>query len=421
MILTVIIVVSVMLVLSAFFSGMEIAFVASNKLKIEIEKRSNPIFSYILGVFTREPGQYITTMLVGNNISLVIYSMYMSTLINTIGQATGVELLQGSILLETIISTIIIIFTAEFIPKALVRLSPNFYLKAFAVPAYLFYLLLYPLAKISTWISVGIMRVFGVKISSEQNIRRFDKVDLAYLIDEVTENETAEHKTDNEIKLFQNALDFSNISVRDCMVPRIDIEAVDVAHSLEEITQRFIDSQYSRIFVYDGSIDNIVGYVNTKSLFTEPSTIKELIRKVDFVPESMPAQNLLSKLIRKNRSVAVVIDEFGGTAGIVSLEDVLEEIFGEIEDEHDTPELIETKVSQSEYIFSCRLEVHYLNVKYGLNIPESEEYDTLAGFIIHHYEGIPSKDEVIVIEKIRVKIIKISSSRIDLAQIDILD
>lgn len=418
---TVIIVVLVALLFSAFFSGMEIAFVSSNRLKLEIEKKHNRTFSYILGIFTRRPGQYITTILVGNNIALVVYSLNMSLLINGIAEHYGWEMLNGSVLLDTVISTILIIFTAEFIPKTVVKVDPNFYLRTLAVPVYLIYILLYPIAKVSTWISVNILRLLGLRIKHNHNIQTFDRVDLTHLLEEAVEHESAEHKRDAEIKLFQNALDFSDLRVRDCMVPRVDIEAVESTATIAELTRRFVDSQFSRIFIYEGTIDNIIGYVNTKSLFKNPQSITEVLIKVDYVTESMPAQRLLTGFIKKKRSVAVVIDEFGGTAGMVSMEDVLEEIFGEIEDEHDSPDMVEKVVNDREYILSCRLEVEYLNQKYSLGLKESPEYETLGGYIIFAYEGIPAQGELITLDDKEIKVLRTSSSKIDLVKIKLLD
>ncbi len=417
---TVVIVVVSALILSAFFSGMEIAFVTSNRLRLEIDKKQSRTFSYIIDLFTRRPGQYITTILVGNNIALVVYSLNMSTLLTAAAHHFGWVPGSESIIVETLISTVIIIFTAEFIPKAVVKSDPNFYMKAFAVPVYFFYLLLYPIAKLTTWISVAFLKLVGLPVRRNQTIHTFDRVDLEHLVEEATDGEKEDghdHKGENEFRLFQNALDFPDQRVRDCMVPRVDIEAAEVTETIGELTGRFVESQYSRIFIYEDSIDNIIGYVNTKSLFTNPKSVREVMKPVTYVTESMPAQKLLTDFIKKKQSVAVVIDEFGGTAGMVSLEDVLEEIFGEIEDEHDSQDLIEKQVSEKEWIFSCRLEVRYLNEKYGLEIPESDEYDTLAGYIIFHYEGIPPQGETLSIENKEIKILRKSSSRLELARV----
>ena len=419
---TVVIVVVAALLLSAFFSGMEVAFVTSNRLKLEIDKKQNRTFGYIIDIFTRRPGQYITTILVGNNIALVVYSLSMSALLTAAAHYFGWVPGSESIIVETLISTVIIIFTAEFIPKAVVKSNPNFYMKAFVLPVYFFYLLLYPIAKLTTWISILLLKIVGLPVRRNQTIHTFDRVDLEHLVEEAADGEKEEgheHKGENEFRLFQNALDFPDLRVRDCMVPRVDIEAAEVTETIGELTDRFVESQYSRIFIYENSIDNIIGYVNTKSLFTGPKSVREVMMPVIYVTESMPAQKLLTGFIKKKQSVAVVIDEFGGTAGMVSLEDVLEEIFGEIEDEHDSQDMVEKQVGEKEWIFSCRLEVRYLNEKYGLEIPESDEYDTLAGYIILHYEGIPPQGETLLIGNKEIRILRKSSSRLDLARVRI--
>ncbi len=416
MIVSSIIVVVIMLTLSAFFSGMEIAFVSANRLKTEIDRKQSHTFDYIADVFTRNSSQYITTILVGNNIALVIYSLYMSTLIQVIGAAAGWEsIANGSVLLETALSTVIVIFVGEFIPKSMFKLNPNFYFRTFAIPIFLFYILLYPIAKLTTGISYLILRVMGQKVKDRRETEQFDREDLATLLEDTTDTEHEE----NEIKLFQNVLEFPDLAVRDCMVPRVDVEAVEADCPIEELTAHFAESQYSRIFVYEGTIDNIIGYVNSKSLFNNPKTLQEVMMKVNYVPETMPLQRLLTDFIKRRSYIAVVIDEFGGTAGIISLEDMLEEIFGEIEDEHDQQDMVEKRISESEYVLSARLEVEYLNEKYNLGIEESKEYDTLAGYVIYHHEGIPSAGETVMIEGKQIKVLRTSQSRIDLVRIKI--
>lgn len=418
--ITSILLILLMLLLSAFFSGMEIAFTSKNRLKLEIDRKQSRMFDFIADIFARHPGQYITTILVGNNISLVIYSLYMSLLLRSVAALAGWESVarSGSVALETAVSTVIIIFAAEFLPKSIFRNNPNFYYRFFAPVIYFFYILLYPLARLTTFISHGILRLTGRRVTAPCADNRFDRSDLASLLD-TNNGECHPHETDNnEIKLFQNALDFADLRVRDCMVPRVDIEAVDVENTtIEQLTQRFVDTMYSRIFVWERSIDNIVGYVNSKSLFTRPATITDVLMKVNFVPETMPLHSVLQNFIKHRSNIAVVIDEFGGTAGVISLEDVLEQIFGEIEDEHDIPDLTEKQIAEYEYVLSCRLEVKYLNEKYGLGIEESREYDTLAGFIIYHYEGIPAAGETLTIGGLELKILRTTRSRIELARV----
>lgn len=416
--LTSVILIVLMLLLSAFFSGMEIAFTSKNRLKLEIDRKQSRMFDRIADIFSRHPGQYITTILVGNNIALVIYSLYMSLLLRGIFYALGWESIarNGSVAIETAVSTVIIIFFAEFLPKSVFRNNPNSYYRALAPVIYFFYLLLYPIARLTTLISHGILRLTGRRVEERTTTHSFDREDLASLLD--TNSSEPRPEPDNELKLFQNALDFADLRVRDCMVPRVDVEAVDIDDTtIEQLTARFVDSKYSRIFVWRKSIDNIIGYINSKSLFTRPASISDVMMQVNFVPETMPLQLVLQNFIKHRTNIAVVIDEFGGTAGVISLEDVLEQIFGEIEDEHDVPDLTEKQVGPDEYVLSCRLEVKYLNEKYGLGIEESREYDTLAGFIIFNYEGIPTAGETVFVGGLQVRILRTTRSRIDLARV----
>ena len=407
-----------MLLLSAFFSGMEIAFLNKNGLKLEIDRKQSRIFDYIASLFSRNQGQYITTILVGNNITLVIYSMCMSQLIRGVAYMLGWQSIynEGSFLLETIIPTIIVIFVAEYIPKSIIRANPNFYYRVFAPIIYLFYLLLYPVARLTTLLSYTLLRLFGRTPSEAERHMEFDRSDLESLLD--ANNTESDDETEAEIKMFQNALDFADLRVRDCMVSRVDVEAVDIDEAtIESLTARFVESKYSRIFVWRDSIDNIIGYVNSKSLFTAPSTIDQVLMSVDFVAETLPLQDMLTQFIKHKSNIAVVIDEFGGTAGIISLEDVLEQIFGEIEDEHDVEDSVEKQIGEGEYVFSCRLEVEYLNEKYGLGIAESDEYDTLAGYIIYRYKELPTAGTQMEFDGLKIKILRTTRSRIELAKV----
>lgn len=421
-IITSVVIIIVMLLLSAFFSGMEIAFINKNRLKLEIDRKQSRMFDFIADIFARHPGQFITTILVGNNIALVIYSLCMSVVLRGMAYAFGWTSVaeSGSFVLETIIPTIIVIFVGEYIPKSVFRSKPNFYYRFFAPVIYLFYLLLYPLARFTTMLSYGILRLFGRKNEVGEVDMQFDRSDLEHLLD--SNNIDTQHEVaDQEIKILQNALDFADLRVRDCMISRVDIEAVDVEDtSIDELTKRFVESMYSRIFVWKESIDNIIGYVNVKSLFHQPKSINEVLIEVDFVAETMPLQEMLEHFMKSKSNIAVVIDEFGGTAGIISLEDVLEQIFGDIEDEHDKPEMVEKQVGENEYVFSCRLDVEYLNEKYSLDIEESEEYDTLAGYIIYNYGGLPVAGEIVSVDNLRIKILRTTRSRLELARIEIL-
>ncbi len=415
---TSIVIILLMLLLSAFFSGMELAFLNKNRLKLEIDRKQSRMFDYIADLFSRNQGQYITTILVGNNITLVIYSMCMSQIIRAVAYLCGWETIynEGSFILETIIPTVIVIFVAEYLPKSVVRANPNFYYRFFAPVIFFFYLLLYPVAKFTTLLSYGVLRLFGRTPAEAERQTEFDRSDLESLLDANNSEPQAESET--ELKMFQNALDFADLRVRDAMVSRVDMEAVDIdSATIESLTDRFVESKYSRIFVWRDSVDNIIGYVNSKSLFTLPKRIEDVLMKVDFVAETLPLQDMLTQFIKQKSNIAVVIDEFGGTAGIISLEDVLEQIFGEIEDEHDVEELVEKQVGEYEYVFSCRLEIEYLNEKYGLNIAESDEYDTLAGYIISRYEELPEAGEQMEFDGLKIKILRTTRSRIELARV----
>ena len=407
--ITMVTTIALMLLFSAFFSGMEIAFLGRNRLKEEIDRKQSPMFNHIAEIFSRSAGNYITTILVGNNIALVVYSMFMAKMLL---EGFGIE----NTLMQTIISTIVILFIGEYIPKSIVRRNPNFYYSLFSPVIYLFYIILYPLTRFTTLISYGLIRLTGTRVESREEPTEFNRDDLASLVE--AENMAVDSEDEEDIRLFQNALDFADLRVRDCMVQRVDVEAVDLeSTTIEELTQRFVETHYSRIFVWHDTIDNIIGYVNSKSLFEKPSDLSDIIIKTIYVAETMPLQTMLETFTKRKASIAVVIDEYGGTAGIISLEDVLEQIFGEIEDEHDVQELIEKRIDESTWLLSARLEVEYLNEEYHLNIPESEEYDTLAGYIISEYGGIPQQGEQFDNDSFKVKILRREGSRLDLVEI----
>ncbi len=416
--LNIIVIVLSMLLLSAFFSGMEIAFVSKNRLKLEIERKQSRAFDYMVEIFSNNPGQYITTILVGNNIALVIYSLFMSSFVRVAADYFGWQAIaqEGSVIIETTLSTLLIIFIGEFLPKSIFKRNPNFYFKVFAAPIYFFYLLLYPIAKFTTMLSMLLLRLIGRKADQESVEASFDRSDLASLLD--TASPEVPGDTENEIKLFQNALDFADLRVRDCMTQRVDIEAIDIeTTSIEALTERFSKTKYSRLFVWRGSIDNIIGYVNSKVLFQEPEELTSIVKSVNCVPESMPLNLLIKTLMKDKRNIAVVIDEFGGTAGVISLEDVLEQIFGEIEDEHDEPEMIERELSNGEYLLSARLEVKYLNERYDLGLEESDDYDTLAGYIIYSHKEIPVQGESVEIGEYEFKILRTTHTRVELVKV----
>jgi CBS domain containing-hemolysin-like protein len=401
---------------------MEIAFVSANKLRLELDKKQDSVNSRILSIFTANPGQYIATMLVGNNVALVVYGVAFAKLLEPFFYSFLAT--DGAVLfLQTISSTIIILFTAEFLPKTLFRINPNVFLRVFAIPLIFFYYLFYPLTRITITLSKLLLNViFRAAIDKDEEKVVFSRIDLDHFVKEPdSTTQSANENIENEIKLFRNALDFSKVKLREIMVPRTEVEALEVESNIEELRQKFIDTGYSRILLYKENIDNIVGYIHHSIIFTNPESIKENLRKVLIVPETMPASKLLSKFIQQHRSIAIVVDEFGGTSGMVTIEDILEEIFGEIEDEHDTVDFVDRKLNENEYIFSARIELDFLNEKYNLNFPVEENYETLAGFILFHHESIPKINTVITINKFRFKILKASSTRIELVKLHILD
>ena len=405
-------VILICLLLSAFFSGMEIAFLTSNKLRIEIDKSKKGVTQALIDLFISHSGMYITTLLVGNNVVMVIYGIFMSDLLvkqfEFLHLSIGVELF-----VETLVSTLIILVFAEFLPKTVFRLRSNLFLKLFSVPVFLFYLLFFPLSYFSVWLGGWLLRIFtGRKLGHKEPNRAFGKVDLNNLIEEGEVNARQEEEM-HEIKLFRNALDFSEVKLRECIVPRPDVVALSIDSSIEELTQLFIDTGLSRILIYKESIDDIIGYVHISTIFKDPPTIAKALSRVLIVPETMSAQRLLNLFIRDQKSVAVVVDEFGITAGIVTIEDIMEEIFGEIEDEHDHLNLKEVMISEQEYIFSGRLEVDYLNEKYHLDLEEREEYETLAGLVLYFNQSIPQEGETIVVNNLTFKILSVKNARIE--------
>jgi len=419
---TLIIIIFLTIVFSAFFSGMEIAFVSANKLRLELDKKQESVNSKILTIFTRNPGQYIATMLVGNNVALVIYGVAFAKLLEPFFRSFLPT--DGAVLfLQTVSSTLIILVTAEFLPKTLFRINPNVFLRVFAVPLIICYFLFYPITKITMGISKFLLNgIFRAAIDKDEEKIVFSRIDLDHFVNEPdNQDQQQRHSQENELKLFRNALDFSKVKLREIMVPRTEIEAMDIDSGIEELRQKFIDTGYSRILFYKENIDNITGYIHQSVIFTSPESIRQNLKKVLIVPETMPASKLLSKFISQHRSIAVVVDEFGGTSGLVTIEDILEEIFGEIEDEHDTIDFVDRKISDTEYIFSARIELDYLNDKYNLNFPVEENYETLAGFILFHHENIPKINTIITIEDFQFKVLKASNTRIELVKLHILD
>lgn len=406
------------LAFSAFFSGMEIAFISSNKLRHELDKKNKSVASKILDVFYRNPNQFISTMLVGNNIALVVYGLQMAIILEPfIAHVVSNEAL--IVLLQSILSTLLILFTGEFIPKTIFKLNPNFSLSLFSIPLLIIYVILYPISKFSSLLSYLILRIAGVKNLSVAPERTLGKVDLDFFIQQSINDAPQNSDMDTEVKIFQNALDFSSVRLRDCIVPRTEIVACDTTISNDELRARFIETGLSKILVYNENIDDIIGYVHSSELFKNPEDWTRNINSVSIVPETMAANKLMKVLMQDKKSMAVVVDEFGGTSGIVTLEDLVEEIFGEIEDEHDMKSHIAKKISDDEYLLSGRIEIDTLNDMFDLHLPESDDYVTIAGFILHFYQKFPQLNESVVIGKYTFKIVKVTATKIELVRMKV--
>lgn len=398
------------LLLSAFFSGMEIAFVSANRFKVEVDRKKGTLSASIIGQFLEKPSQFISALLVGNNIALVVYGITMAKVLEP-WIRTYTEQESAILIVQTVLSTLLILVTAEFLPKAFFRIDPNRMLDIFAVPARVIYFILYPLVWIIDRFSQQVLAsLFKVRLNEEQ--MTFGRSDLDEYVNEFTSNEE-EEEIDSEIQIFRNALNFSDIKVRECMIPRVEIVAMSIEADIDELKTKLIETGLSKILIYRDDIDNIIGYVHSFELFQKPKSIKAIIRPISLVPESTKVKDLLTQFGQQHRSVAVVLNEFGGTAGMVTVEDIVEEIFGEIEDEHDKEELVEEKVSDNEFRFSARLEIDLINQTYGLEIPESENYETLGGFIIEHHQSIPEVKERISIGDFNFTILKMESTRIE--------
>lgn len=407
------------MILSAFFSGMEIAFVSSNRMLAQMDKEKMGISKRFLSLFFNNPNSFVSTMLVGNNIVLVVYGILIARLFDqTIFSGMDAAF---TVPADTVLSTLIILFTGEFLPKTLFQSNPNRLMQVFAFPAYLFYVILWPISRFATFLSGLILRLFRVRIPKDAISGGFSKVDLDYLIQSSIDNARSNEEIENEVKIFHNALDFPDTKVRDCMVPRTEINSVDInTCTLDELRLKFIESGNSKIIVYTDDIDHIKGYIHSSELFKNPSSWKDGIRSMPFVPETMPAQKLMQILLQQKKSLGVVVDEFGGTSGIVSLEDIVEEIFGEIEDEHDSLKYVAKQTNEDEYLLSARLEIDQVNEMFSLDLPESEEYMTLGGLILNAYRSFPKLNEIVKIGKFEFKIIKIATAKIELVQLKVL-
>jgi putative hemolysin len=410
------------LILCAFFSGMEIAFISSNKIYLELEKKQNSFLSRTLTKLTEKPSKFIAAMLIGNNIALVVYGFFMSELL--------MDWLLGfhfhfssfsSLLLQTVISTLIVLITAEFLPKVFFQIYANSLVKFFAIPAYFFYELFYFISTFFIWISDFVLKKF-FKTEGDQVQLYFSKVELGNYITEQMSTVEDDEEVDSEIQIFRNALDFSGVKARDVMTPRTEIVAVDVSESLENLRELFIETGYSKIVIYQKTLDDIIGYVHSFDLFKKPMSIKEIVIPVEFIPEAIFVKDAMNLLTKKRKSVAVVLDEYGGTSGILTIEDIVEELFGEIEDEHDSDEeLIEKVLADDAFLFSARFDVEYLNQTYKLAIPESESYGTLGGFIVNFTKEIPQKGESITIDNYHFIIEEATNKKIELVKMTIKD
>jgi CBS domain containing-hemolysin-like protein len=395
---------------------MEIAFVSSNRMLAEMDKEKNGLSQQLLSTFYRHPNGFVSTMLVGNNIVLVVYGILIARFFdNTIfaGMEPGF-----TVPADTILSTLIVLFTGEFLPKTLFKSNPNKLLTVFSIPAYLFYILLWPISKFSTFLSKILLRVVGIHMSKDDDDEGFSKVDLDYLVQSSIDNAKNEDDIEDEVKIFQNALDFPDTKVRDCMVPRTEINAVNLNEcSLDDLKQMFIESGNSKIVVYKDDIDHIEGYIHSSEMFRAPEHWQEHIQSMPFVPETMTAQKLMQIFLQQQKSLGVVVDEFGGTSGIVSLEDIVEEIFGEIEDEHDNTKYIAKKTDSGDYILSARLEIDKVNEMFDLNLPESDEYMTIGGLILYYYESFPKLNEIVTVGSYEFKILKSTRTKIELVRL----
>jgi CBS domain containing-hemolysin-like protein len=418
--MNVIFIILLSIILSAFFSGMEIAFIASNRLRIELDRKQGVFGSKIIKLFTDNPGQYLATMLIGNNFSLVIYGLVFSKILGALlTPVLGSDIL--ILLINTILSTAIILLVAEFLPKTIFIISPNFFLKFLSIPTIIFFFLFYPISKFTLSASNLFIRIF-FKINPDEKKQEdlvFSKVDLDHFVNLSNQSKVESEPDHHNIRIFQNALDFSNVKLRECMVPRTEIEAVESHSSVEQLKEKFVETRLSRILIYQDTIDNIIGYFELKDIFRNPTEIRSMTRKLAIVPETMPANKLLKLFVEEKKNIALVVDEFGGTSGMVTIEDVLEEIVGDIEDEHDTTDLIERNAGYNEYVFSGRLEIDYLNEKYHLNLPEEDDYETLAGMILFYHGSIPGNNDVIRIGNFVIKVLRVTTTRLELVNLKI--
>ncbi len=402
------------IIFSAFFSGMEIAFITSNKLYFELEKKQGSWNSSVISKLSKNSSQFITTMLIGNNIALVVYGIFMGDLIISLIFPEYVFVNAYPIwilLVQTVISTLVILVAAEFMPKAIFRIYSNELLSAFAIPAYIIYQLFYFVSLFVVWLSKTTLHLFtGDKIEEKEN--EFRRVDIGNYISEQLDSVDDNKDVDVEIQMFQNALEFNEVKARECMIPRTEIIGLEIGDSISNLNKLFVSTGKSKIIIYNEDIDDILGYVHSFEMFKKPKDIKSILLPVEFIPETLPVNELLSTFIKKRKSIAVVLDEYGGTSGLVTIEDIVEELFGEIEDEHDTLDMTETTIKEGEYLLSARLEIDYLNEKYYLNLEENDNYETIGGYVLYHLQDIPEKNQIIEIDDFTITITKVSNSKI---------
>ena len=411
------------MVFSAFFSGMEIAFVSSNRLRAEMDREKNGLAQRAIALFYRHPNNFISTMLVGNNIALVIYGILFAKLFDTYVFDGLVDNDATRVTLDTLLSTAVVLFTGEFLPKSIFKSNPNAMLTFFALPAWVCYVVLYPISRFATLLSRGLLRLVGVRMPKEAEDKEFTRVDLDYLVQSSIDNATDEDDLDEEVKIFHNALDFSDTKVRDCMVPRTEIDAVDIEDcTIDELKSKFIESGHSKLIVYRDDIDHVIGYIHSSDLFRSiPDKLESMVREMPYVPETMAASKLMHIFLGQKKSLGVVIDEFGGTSGIVSLEDIVEEIFGDIEDEHDSQKYVAKQLADGEYVLSARLEIEKVNELFALDLPESDDYMTVGGLILHEYQSFPKLNEIVKIGRYEFKIIKNTMTKIELVRLKVTE
>lgn len=409
------------MVLSAFFSGMEIAFVASNRLLMKVGKDQSGLSQHCQKVFYANPNSFVSTMLVGNNIVLVVYGILFARIFDGLWQLAGISNDATLVMLDSICSTLVILFTGEFLPKTLFKSNPNRLMSLLAPVAYLFYIVLWPISRFSTLLSRLFLRLLGVKMEEGNNDGTFTKVDLDDLVQSSIDNTPQGGEVDDEMKIFQNALDFPDLKVRDCMVPRTEINAVPYDCTADELQQKFVESGNSKILIYKEDIDHIVGYIHTLELFRAREKWHDHIRQMPFVPETMAAQKLMQIFLGQKKSIGVIVDEFGGTSGIVSLEDIVEEIFGDIEDEHDNTNYIAKQTADGDYILSGRLEIDKANELFNLGLPDSGEYKTISGLILHAYQSFPKLNEVVKVGKYHFKIVKKTMTKIEVVRLHVAE